>query len=300
MKIINNRIMAQSAIGTSTNVANLMFDPAIGGGWNILAFTGKLPTSKEGFDAAFNNKSLADMYNTSVGLVRSPITGIENGNVIALALQSQYIPKGVSYYGTVGSANLVVSQLLPNRIIRSGITDRNISLFLGGGNVPLPAARFAGTDMDFEFDAAVTITHIKFNNTVADAFTLVAVTDTGVEQTLGTSAAIAGDALCYALSAPKASKKYRFKSSSTTANSMMRIFLSSVDVPSGTAVTSPTWAALTHCNTFTHGDTDYSDEIMYAAMAVGNQGPFKLVSDVIPSQKTLMYCPKFRFTQRSS
>lgn len=301
MKIINTRIMAQAVAGTNANTAALINDPNVCAGWNIFAFSGKLPTSKEGFEAAFNNKSLADMYNQSIGIVRNPITGIENGNVIALALQSQYIPKGVSYYGTIGTAAIVVSQLVPHRIISSGFTDRNITLVMGAGSIAAPAVRFGGVDVDVEFDTAVTVTHIKFNSSVSDGFQLVAVSDDGTtESTLGGTSVVAGDATILSLSAPKASKRYRFKSTSLTAASAMRILLSSVDVPSSTAVTSPTWAVLAHCNTFTHGDTDYSDSIMYTAGAVGNQGPFKLVDQVIPSQKTLMYCPKLRFTQRSS
>ncbi|QZE57296.1 hypothetical protein MPK71_gp087 [Erwinia phage pEa_SNUABM_1] len=301
MKIINTRTMAQSVVGSNANTANLVNDPNVGAGWNIFAFSGKLPTSKEGFDAAFNNKSLADMYNQSIGIVRNPITGIENGNVIALALQSQYIPKGVSYYGTVGTAAIVVSQLVPNRITRSGLTDRNISLIMGAGSVAVPATRFAGVDIDVEFDAAVTVTHLKFNSTVTDGFQLVALSDDGqTESTLGTATSITGDATVLALSAPKASKRYRFKSANLTTQSAMRILLSSVDVPSASVVTSPTWAALAHCNTFTHGDINYSDEIMYTAGAVGTQGPFKLTDQVIPNRKNMMYCPKLRFTQRSS
>lgn len=300
MKIINTRIMAQAVVGTNANTAALLNDPNVGAGWNIFAFSGKLPTSKEGFEAAFNNKSLADMYNQAIGIVRNPITGIENGNVIALALQSQYIPKGVSYYGTVGTPAIVVSQLVPHRIISSGFTDRNITPLMGSGSGNSPAARMTVSDIDFEFDTAVTVTHIKYNTTPASALTLVAVNDQGQEITLGSASAIAGDSTCLALSAPVASKRYRYKVSSTTAVSAMRILLSSVDVPSSVAVASPTWAALAHCNTFTHGDTDYSDSIMYTAGAVGNQGPFKLVDQVIPNQKTLMYCPKLRFTQRSS
>lgn len=301
MKIINTRIMAQSVLGSIANTANLINDPNVGAGWNIFAFSGKLPTSKEGFEAAFNNKSLADMYNQAIGIVRNPITGIENGNVIALALQSQYIPKGVSYYGTVGTAATVVSQLVPNRITRSGLTDRNITLIMGSGTVAVPAARFAGVDIDVEFDAAVTVTHLKFNGSVSDGFQLVALSDDGqTESTLGTATAIAGDATVLALSAPKASKRYRFKSANLTTASVMRILLSSVDKPSTSAVTSPTWAALAHCNTFTHGDINYSDEIMFTAGAVGTQGPFKLTEQVIPSKKNMMYCPKLRFTQRSS
>lgn len=301
MKIINTRIMAQAAVGTNANNASLLQDPNVGAGWNIFAFSGKLPTSKEGFEAAFNNKSLADMYNKSIGIVRNPITGIENGNVIALALQSQYIPKGVSYYGTIGTAALVVSQLLPHRITRSGVTDRNITLIMGAGTSYVPAPRNLNTDIDFEFDTAVTVTHVKFNTTVRDAFQLVALSDDGLtEYQLGSAVAIAGDATCLALDAPRASKRYRYKSASTSAQSAMRTLLSSVDVPSATAVTSPTWAALAHCNTFTHGDINYSDEIMFTADAVGTQGPFKLIDQVIPNKKNMMYCPKLRFTQRSS
>ncbi|UAW96574.1 hypothetical protein pEaSNUABM22_00086 [Erwinia phage pEa_SNUABM_22] len=301
MKIINNRIMAQAMMGTNANTAALVNDPNVGAGWNIFAFSGKLPTSKEGFDAAFNNKSLADMYNTSIGMIRNPVTGVESGNVLTLALQSQYIPKGASYYGTVGSANTVVYQLLPHRITRSGFTDRSIGLVVGSGSMLVPAARFGGQSIDVEFDNPVTVTHLKFNGTVSDGFQLVALSDDGLtETTLGTATAITGDATVLALSSPRASKKYRFKSTSTTVGSMMRILLSSVDVPSSSPATVPTWAALAHCNTLTHGDTDYSDEIMYCADAVGSQGPFKIVGDIIPLQKTIMYCPKLRFTQRSN
>ena len=302
MKIINTRTMAQAVVGSNANTAALVTDPNVGAGWNIFAFSGKLPTSKEGFEAAFNNKSLADMYNQSIGIVRNPITGIENGNVIALALQSQYIPKGVSYYGTIGTAALVVSQLMPHRITRSGVTDRDITLIMGAGTAAVPAARQGGMDIDIEFDAAVTVTHVKFNGTTTnDAFTLVALSDDGqTEYSLGTATAIAGDTQTLGLSTPRASKRYRYKFAKPTNVTAMRTLLSSVDVPSASAVTSPTWAALAHCNTFTHGDINYSDEIMFTADAVGTQGPFKLIGQVIPNQKNMMYCPKLRFTQRSS
>lgn len=300
MKIINTRIMAQSVVGTNANNATMLNDPNAGAGWNLFAFSGKLPTSKEGFDAAFNNKSLADMYNQAIGFVRNPITGIENGNVIALALQSQYIPKGVSYYGPIGTAATVVSQLMPHRITRSGITDRDVTLIMGSGSGNVPAARMGGVDIDFEFDTPVTVTHVKYNTTPNSIFSLVAVDDQGQEVSLGNAAAIAGDSTCLALSAPVASKRYRYKSSTATSVTAMRVLLSSVDTPPASAVTSPSWAALAHCNTFTHGDTDYSDNIMFTAGAVGTQGPFKLTDQVYPNQKNMMYCPKLRFTQRSS
>lgn len=298
MKIINTRTMAQSVVGTNTNAAAIIADPNVGAGWNLFAFSGKLPTSKEGFEAAFNNKSLADMYNASIGIVRNPITGVESGNVLTLALQSQYIPKGVSYYGPIGSANLVVSQLVPHRITRSGITDRNISVLIGLGSTTTLYQRFAQTDVDFEFDTDVTVKYLKYSGTPSNSFTIVAVDDSGVESSLGTTSAIAGDATCLVLATPKASKKYRLKATGTA---VQRSFIMlSEDVPTATPATSPTWAALAHCNTLTHGDINYSDEIMYAAGAVGTQGPFKMVDQVIPNQKSLMYCPKLRFTQRSS
>lgn len=299
MKIINTRTMAQSVVGTGSNTAALLNDPCLGAGWNIFAFSGKLPTSKEGFEAAFNNKSLADMYNKSIGIVRNPITGIENGNVIALALQSQYIPKGVSYYGTIGSANIVVSQLVPHRIIRSGTTDRNITTVLGSGSIGIPNARLGSESIDFEFDAPVTIKYLKYTTTPSNAYSLVAVNDAGEETSLGNGSALAGDSTIWTLPSPVASKKYRLKSVGTGTQVPM-IFLSSDDVATSTPATSPTWAVLAHCNTFTHGDINYSDEIMYTAGAVGTQGPFKIVDQVIPNKKTMMYCPKLRFTQRSS
>ncbi|QZE57629.1 hypothetical protein pEaSNUABM17_00083 [Erwinia phage pEa_SNUABM_17] len=300
MKIINTRIMAQSVLGSITNTAGLINDPNVGAGWNIFAFSGKLPTSKEGFEAAFNNKSLADMYNQAIGIVRNPITGIENGNVIALALQSQYIPKGVSYYGTIGTAAIVVSQLVPHRITRSVTTDRNITPLIGAGSIGAPLARFPQMDIDFEFDTPVTIKYLKYNATPNNSFILVAVNDNGDEIQLGATSALAGDANCRVLSSPVASKKYRYKYNASGGPHVPHVFLSDVDVPSSAAVTSPTWAALAHCNTFTHGDINYSDEIMFTAGAVGTQGPFKLTEQVIPSKKNMMYCPKLRFTQRSS
>ncbi|QZE59664.1 hypothetical protein pEaSNUABM39_00084 [Erwinia phage pEa_SNUABM_39] len=300
MKIINTRIMAQAMVGSNSNLAALVNDPNVGAGWNIFAFSSKLPTSKEGFDAAFNNKSLADMYNTSIGMIRNPISGVESGNVLTLALQSQYIPKGVSYYGTIGSANTVAYQLMPHRITRSGFTDRSIGLILSSGSTLVPAARFA-SDVDFEFDTPTTVTHVKFTGSNGDAFVLVALSDDGqTETSLGTATAIAGDAQCLVLSTPVASKRYRYKYTKPTTATAQRILLSTVDTPPAVAQTAPTWAVLAHCNTFTHGDTDYSDEIMYAAGAVGNQGPYKIVGDIIPTQKTVMYCPKLRFTQRSN
>lgn len=299
MKIINTRTMAQSVIGSGSNSTSYLNDPCSGAGWNIFAFSGKLPTSKEGFDAAFNNKSLADMYNAAIGIVRNPITGIENGNVIALALQSQYIPKGVSYYGTIGSANIVVSQLVPNRIIRSGTTDRNILPVLGCGSIGIPNSRLSAAPIDFEFDAPVTIKYLKYPIAPSNAYSLVAVNDAGEETSLGNGSALAGDSTIWTLPSPVASKKYRLKPTGTGTQVPM-IFLSSDDAASSSPVTSPTWAALAHCNTLTHGDINYSDEIMYCAGAVGNQGPFKLVDHVIPNKKTMMYCPKLRFTQRSS
>lgn len=300
MKIINTRQMAQAVVGSASNVAGVLNDPNVGAGWNIFAFSGKLPTSDAGFAAAFNQKSLADMYNQAIGIVRNPVTGTENGNVIALALQSQYVPKGVSYYGTVGTAALAVNQLLPNRITRSGFTDRNITLPLGVGSVASLYSRFASSNTDIEFDTAVTVTHIKFIGTVSDGFTLVALSDDGAtEYTLGSATAVAGEATCLALSTPRAAKRYRYKYSGTT-SSMPRILLSSVDAAPSAAATAPTWAAFTHCNTFTHGSIDYSDDIMFAAGACGTSGPFKIVGDVIPNQKTIMYCPKLRFTTRSS
>lgn len=300
MKIINNRIMAQLMMGNNSNAATMTNDPNVGAGWNLFAFSSKLPTSKEGFDAAFNNKSLADMYNTSIGMIRSPIAGVESGNVLTLALQSQYIPKGVSYYGTIGSANTVAYQLMPHRITRSGFTDRSIGLIVGSGATLVPAARFS-SDIDFEFDVAQTVTHVKFTGSISDAFTLVALSDDGLtEYSLGTATAIAGDALCLVLSAPRASKRYRYKFNKPTLTTAQRVLLSTVDVAPSAPATAPTWAVLAHCNTFTHGDTDYSDEIMYAAGAVGTQGPYKIIGDIIPSQKTVMYCPKLRFTQRSN
>lgn len=300
MKIINTRIMAQAVAGTNANTAALLNDPNVCAGWNIFAFSGKLPTSKEGFEEAFNNKSLADMYNQAIGIVRNPITGIENGNVIALALQSQYIPKGVSYYGTVGTPAIVVSQLVPHRITRSGFTDRNITPLMGAGNIGVPLARSPQMDIDFEFDTPVTIKYLKYSATPNNSFILVAVNDNGGEIQLGATSALNGDANCRVLSSPVASKKYRYKYNASGGPHVPHVFLSDVDVPSSVVATSPTWAVLAHCNTFTHGDTDYSDSIMYTAGAVGNQGPFKLVDQVIPNQKTLMYCPKLRFTQRSS
>ena len=300
MKIINTRIMAQAVAGTNANTAALLNDPNVCAGWNIFAFSGKLPTSKEGFEAAFNNKSLADMYNQAIGIVRNPITGIENGNVIALALQSQYIPKGVSYYGTVGTPAIVVSQLVPHRITRSGFTDRNITPLMGAGTIGVPLARFPQMDIDFEFDTPVTIKYLKYSATPNNSFIIVAVNDNGDEIQLGATSALNGDANCRVLASPVASKKYRYKYNASGGPHVPHVFLSDVDVPSSVVATSPTWAALAHCNTFTHGDTDYSDSIMYTAGAVGNQGPFKLVDQVVPNQKTLMYCPKLRFTQRSS
>ena len=300
MKIINTRVMAQSMIGTNANTAALVSDPSAGAGWNIFAFSGKLPTSKEGFAAAFDQRSLADMYNKSIGIVRNPITGVENGNVIAMALQSQYIPKGVSYYGTIGTAAIVVSQLVPHRIIRSGATDRNITPLMGSGNIGAPLARSPQMNIDFEFDNPVTIKYLKYNATPNNSFILVAVNDNGDEIQLGATSALTGDANCRVLAAPVASKKYRYKYNASGGPHVPHVFLSDVDVPSSVAVTSPTWAVLAHCNTLTHGDINYSDEIMFTAGAVGNQGPFRIVGDVVPNKKTMMYCPKLRFSQRSS
>ncbi|AWY08363.1 hypothetical protein HOT49_gp087 [Erwinia phage vB_EamM_Alexandra] len=299
MKIINNRIMAQSVLGTGANTATLVNDPNVGAGWNIFAFTGKLPTSKEGFEAAFNNKSVADMFNKSIGMIRAPISGLENGNVLTLALQSQYIPKGASYYGTIGSANTVVYQLVPHRIVRSDYTDRSIATLMGGGSYAVPNARLAGAAIDFEFDTPVTIKYLKYGSAPTNGFALLAVSDEGVESALGTSSVLPGDANCLVLSAPVASKKYRLKPDGVAAQAPM-ILLSAVDVPSSSPATAPTWAALAHCNTLTHGDINYSDEIMFAADAVGTQGPFKIIGDIIPAQKTVMYCPKLRFSQRSN
>lgn len=296
MKVISNNVMAQAMVGSpvSTGVA----DPNVGGGWVLLAFSGKLPTSKEGFEATFNTRSVADMYNKAIGIVRNPLTGVEGNTVITLALQSQYIPKGVSYYGTIGSANTPVSQLVPDRIVRSAFTDRNITSVLACGSLPAPADR-AVADVDFEFDTPVTIKYLKYASTVSNSYSLVAVTDEGVEQGVGAMTAVSGEANCFSLATPRTSKKFRFKKVGTEAQRAV-IFLTDVEQAPSVAATSPTWVALMHCNTLAHGDIDYSDEVMFAAAAVGTQGPFKIVGEVIPNQKTLMFCPKLRFSQRSN
>lgn len=304
MKILNTRIMAQAVVGSTANTAALLNDPNVGAGWNIFAFNGKVPTSDAGFAAAFNQKSLADMYNQSLGIVRNPVTGIESGNVIAMTLQSQYVPKGVSYYGTIGStaANVIsVTQLLPARVTRTGFTDRCITWLLGSGSVPMPSGRMDGSVIDFEFDEAVTWTHIKWNTTTAlsgNTMTLWSVADDGTETAMGTYGRYDSLVDVSAIQYPQRSKKYRLKN--LTGAQYVFTMLSSVDAAPTAIATAPTWAALAHCNTLTHGDIDYSDNIMFAAGACGNQGPFKIVGDVVPNKKNVMFCPKLRFTPRSA
>ncbi|ARW58726.1 hypothetical protein HOS33_gp086 [Erwinia phage vB_EamM_Y3] len=264
-------------------------------------FDGRMPTSKEGFAEVFNSRSLADLYNKSLGLVRSPVTGIENGNVIALQLQSQYIPKGVSYYGTIGTALLPVTQLMPRTIQSNAQSDRNISFLTSSGTVNLTHARTGYGDYVIEFDAAVTITHIKYMGTVSGgSYQLVRIAEDNTETATTLGTVLAGEANCYPITSPVASKKYRLKSVGG-ANSVDAAFvlLSSVDQAPSTPQTQPTWAALAHTNTRTHGDIDYSDEIMFAADACGVAGPFKIVGNIVPNKLTRVYCPKLRFTQRS-
>lgn len=300
MKIINNRIMAQSVIGSNVNLAVAINSPYVGAGWSLFMFDGRMPTSKEGFAEVFNSRSLADLYNKSLGLVRNPVTGIENGNVIALQLQSQYIPKGVSYYGTIGTALLPVTQLMPRTIQSNAQSDRNISLLTSGGSSNFNHSRTGYGDYVIEFDAAVTITHIKFMSSISNTYQLVRIADDNTETATTLGTVVAGEANCYPVTAPVASKKYRLKSvGGANAIDAAFVLLSSVDQAPSVAQTQPTWAALAHTNTRTHGDIDYSDEIMFAADACGVAGPFKIVGNIVPNKLTRVYCPKLRFTQRS-
>lgn len=302
MKIINNRIMAQSFAGTNANAAGIINDPNMCAGWNLFFFTGKLPTSKEGFDAAFNQKSLADMFNTSVGVVRSPVYGIESGNVIAMNLQNQYVPKGASYYGQIGTAKTDVRQLLPNRVQRNLTTDRNITLFTSSGSTNFSHNRQGlSDDIVFEFDTDVALSHIKFFGSASFGFSFFAIKDDNSEVAMGALTAVAGDSTVFSFASPQTAKKFRLKNNQQGTNTDSTfVLLSSTTAAPTVAQVVPTWGILAHCNTLTHGDLDYSDEIMFTAGAVSTTGPFKIMGNIVPNVKTLVYCPKLRFTQRSS
>jgi len=301
MKIINSRAMAQCMIGSNVSLAAQINDPNVGAGWTLFAFSGDMPTSKEGFNEKFSSRSLADLYNNSLGIVRNAIAGVTSGNLVSFQTNPQYLPKGACYYGTIGSAALAVRQLVPHRIIRSGFTDRNITLMTAFTSGLISYGRFGGSDIDFEFDTAVTVTHLKYSTTPSSNFSFVAVSDDGTtEYSLGTATAIAGDTTCFVLGSPRAAKRYRFKNSGGTTSTIPRILLTSVDAAPTVAQTKPTWFVLAHCNTFTHGDYDYSDEIMFCAMNCNNLGPFNIVGQVMPEVKTTLYCPKLRFKPRSN
>ncbi len=302
MKIINGRAMAQSVLGSNVSLAAQVADPNVGAGWTLFAFSGDMPTSKEGFNEKFNSRSLADLYNNSLGLVRSAVSGVVNGNTISLVQNPQYTPKGVCYYGTIGSALTPARQVLPNRITRSAFTDRNITLLTSKSSAGSASGRFGGNNVDFEFDVATTITHIKYgNNGPTTNFNLVALSDDGLtEYGLGLNTSVAGEPSCYALASPRAAKRYRFKNINGVNTTTALTLLTTVDAASTVAQTKPTWFVLAHCNTFTHGDYDYSDEIMFCAASCGNLGPFNIVGQVMPAERTTLYCPKLRFKPRSN
>lgn len=296
MKLINSAIMAQAVFGTS-GTATGYDDPAHAGGWALFLMSGTLPTTDSQMAAAFNQKSIADLFNKSLGIVRNPLLSVSNGTILNLRPRAAYVPKGVSLYGAVGGVTL--SQLLPNRITRTASSDRAISRILCTPAALGDYSVTVGTD-DFtmEFDTAVRFSHIKLYGTSPLSGTFVAVDDNGVETSMGTRTATTGDASVYAFSNPITAKKFRLKYVAGTSHAPFAL-LSDTTQPDGTALTLPTWAVFAHVNTYVHGSFEGTDDLMFLADTVGSSGPFGVVGPFAGNTANIIYCPKIRFLPRS-
>ncbi|QQO90227.1 hypothetical protein pEaSNUABM5_00085 [Erwinia phage pEa_SNUABM_5] len=297
MKLINSAIMAQAVYGTSIQGTTGWDDPAHAGGWALFLMSGTVPTTDSQMAAAFNQKSIADLFNKSLGIVRQPLLSVSNGTILNLRPRAPYVPKGVSLWGTVGSVSL--SQILPNRIRRTASTDRAISRLMctpsaGGDYMTTVGAE----DFVIEFDTAVRFSHYKRYGTDTVNGTWVAVADNGTETSLGTATALAADTSVFAFSNPQTSKVFKLKYLANTAHAPFAM-LSDTEQPTATELTLPTWAVFAHVNTFVHGSFEATDDLMFIADTVGDMGPFQVVGPFAGNKANIIYCPKIRFLPRS-
>lgn len=296
MKLINSAIMAQAVFGTNGTQTGYD-DISHSGGWTLFLMGGTIPTTDSQMAAVFNQKSLADLFNASLGIVRNPLLSITNNTILNLRPRAPYVPKGASLWGSVGTVNL--SQLMPNRIRRTASSDRAISRLtcmpsgLGDFSVTL------GTDdMVIEFDTEVRLSHIKVYGTSAVVSTFVAVSDTGSETTLGSRTSLVSDSSIQAFANPQTSKVFKIKYVAN-GNHAPFALLSDTTQPTATELTLPTWAVFAHTNTYVHGSFDASDDIMFLADTVGSSGPFNVVGPFAGNKANIIYCPKIRFMPRS-
>lgn len=296
MKLINSAAMAQAVFGTS-GTATGYDDTAHSGGWTLFLMSGTLPTTDNQMASAFNQKSIADLYNKSLGIVRSPLLSVSNGTILNLRPRSPYVPKGVSLFGTIGST--LLSSLLPNRIRRTAQTDRTISRFVCAPGTNGDFSTTVGTDdVVVEFDTAVRFSHCKRYGTEAMTGQWVAVDDSGVETSLGVLVATAADTSVSAFSNPQTSKVFKLKYAANTTHAPVGM-LSDTTMPDGTALTLPTWAVFAHANTLVHGSFEATDDLMFLADNVGDSGPFQVVGPFANNKANIIYCPKIRFLPRS-
>lgn len=297
MKLINSAIMAQAVFGTS-GTASGYDDPAHSGGWTLFLMSGTMPTTESQMAAVFNQRSVADLFNVSLGIVRNPLLSVSNGTILNLRPRAPYVPKGASLYGTVGALNL--SQLLPNRVTRTGSTDRAISrIVCAPSTVGDYSTTVGAEDFTVEFDQAVRVSHIKLFGSSPLSGVIVAVDDSGVETSMGNRTVVSGDASVYSFANPQTAKRFRLKYAANTLHAPFTL-LSDTTMPTATELALPTWAVLAHANTFVHGDFEGSDSIMYLADAVGASGPFNVVGPFASNKANIIYCPKIRFLPRSA
>ncbi|WOL24658.1 hypothetical protein fHeYen902_312c [Yersinia phage fHe-Yen9-02] len=293
MKFINSHIQAQVIYGASSQSANYI-QPYSGGGWTIFAMPGSLPADETAVNTRFNTKSLADLYNKSLGIVKSPVLSISKSVNLNLAPISNYTPKGVSYFGTIGGISY--TQLQPHSIVETDVTKRDITPMVSTAVIsPLGVSPLVRNTFDFVFDSEVKLTHVKrFLSTSTVPTTLFAVSDTGVESSSGTLTVLAADSSVWKLANPLTSKRFRLKFDAST---MFSTFLLLSDTTQATSDTleQPGWVVFAPGNTIGVGDTAFSDNIPWIAEKCEAAGPFVILPPIKANVQNTMYCPKIRF-----